>query len=180
MGGVDRHRDAELLTVSFQVGSGEDQCPQPLLFRDSPLATEIQSGRSGCEPVLPPQVVSEAHVVRPDPIIELPSAGADSSGGPGQLDRYSLWVRDILRCEARDQIDPSGEIYSVDIRQKEGHLQICLVVQERHSLLEEGKVDKIVALQVRPILAKPYQDVVDVHIAMLESAERIDRSRLSP
>ena len=32
MGGVDRQRDIELLTVPFQVGSGEDQAPQPLLF----------------------------------------------------------------------------------------------------------------------------------------------------
>ncbi len=32
MGGVDRQRDAELLAVPFQVGGGEDQAPQPLLF----------------------------------------------------------------------------------------------------------------------------------------------------
>ena len=45
-----------------------------------------------------------------------------------------------------------GEIDGGGIRQEEGHFQICLIEKERHPLLEEGKVDKIVALQVGPIL----------------------------
>jgi len=119
-------------------------------------------------------------VVQPDPLVELPSAGTDSGGGPGQFDRHALWVRNILRSEAGDQVDPRGEIYSVNIGQEEGYFHICLVIQERHSLLEEGEVDKIVALQVGPILAELDEDIIDIHIAMLKTGDRIDRSRPSP
>ena len=102
------------------------------------------------------------------------SAGIYSRGSTGQLDRYELRVQEVSISEPRDQFHPFGEIYRGDVRQKERHLQICLIVKKQHTIFEHGEVDKIVALEMGSILTKLDEDVVDVHIPVLITDDRID------
>jgi hypothetical protein len=64
--------------------------------------------------------------------------------------------------------------------QQVGHLEVTLVVQQRHALLGEGKVDQVVAFEVFIVLREPDQDVVGVQIAVVEAGEHVDRATPAP
>src|SRR6266542_779803 len=131
----------EYCGIALEVCRGIDEPGKALCLSQDVLVTITQTGCHPRQPVLAPEVIVQTRMILFSPLAERASGGGNDRADSGQFYGYLMRVKNVSPCHQREQVYALCEGYLRHRVYQVGDFQVALVIQQRHLLFEESKVD---------------------------------------
>src|SRR5690349_4988049 len=104
----------------------------------------------------------QARMVIQRPACESTARRSNDRANSGDFDGHFQGIRTIRYSQQRQEVDTLDQGNLRQYVEQVGNFQIALVVQQRHMLFEEGKVDQIVAFETFIVSGEFDQNIIDI------------------